>query len=183
MHHCHSHQPSMSCHQINQDNHEENQGGPTLAPSTSGVVYTSQPTDHCTKSQPTTSSSPSSLSSSLLSFAEHGRNEQTQLLCKQKKVSSQSNHLTHMNDCCSVHSTPNATLLKINTATVHFADSTPSSSTKQSPLSSQFEQNAHNIVHDTQRSIHVIAFIFIALAVSFLSHMNHWQGCTSTLFV
>lgn len=150
--HCHS-------HQINQ----ENQGGPTLAPSTSSVIYTSQSTDHCTKSQPTTSSSPSSLSSSLISFAEHGRNEQTQLLFKQKKSSSQSNSLTHMADCCSAHSVPNATLKVNAAATVQFADSTPSSSTKQSPLSSQIEQNAHH-THDAHRSIHVIRHTFYSIA-------------------
>lgn len=156
MRHCHSHHHNqqMSCHQINHDNHDENQGGPTLAPSTSSVCI-SQSTDHCTKSQPSSSapSLPSSPSSSLISsMGEHEKNEQTQLLCKQKK-SPHSNNLTNMNDCCSVHSTAKLTL-KINTATVHFIDSATSSSTKQSPLSSQFEQSAHN--HDTQRSNHVI---------------------------
>lgn len=142
-------------HQINHDSHEENQSEPP--PSTSRAIYTSQSIEHSSKSQPISLSSPSSLSSSLLSLGEHGKHEQMKLLSKQKKSSSSqsNNSLTHMNDCCSAHSTPD-TMLKIHTTTVRFADSTTSSSsTKQSPLSSQFEHNAHNI-HDTQRSVHVI---------------------------
>lgn len=146
----------MSCHQINQDNHEENQGGPTLEPSTSSVCI-SQSTDHITKTQSSSSapSLPSSPSSSLISsMGEHERNEQTQLLCKQKKSTTHLNKT--QNDCCAEHSTitTKPPTLKINTATVHFVDSTASTSTKQSPLSSQFEQSAHN--HDTQQSNHVI---------------------------
>lgn len=184
MRHCHSHHhhhnQQMSCHQINQENHDENQGGPTLAPSTSSVCI-SQSTDHNTKTQSTSSapSLPSSPSSSLISsMGEHERNEQTQLLSKQKKSPYSNTNLNkNPNDCCAAHSTTTMTAtpkptLKINTATVHFIDSTASSSTKQSPLSSQFEQSAHN--HDTQRSNHVIAILNMKLHTIFICLQSFW---------
>lgn len=154
MRHSHSHHHNQH---INQDNYEENPTDPMLAPSTSSVCM-SHSTDGCTKSPSSTMPSPtlSSPSSSLTFTMEgHEKNEQAQLLGKQKKKPSHPNNLANVNQCCSTHSATNNTAPKMSAATVHFADSVSSSSTKQSPLSSQFEHSAHN--HDTQRSVHVIA--------------------------
>lgn len=191
MPHCHSnhHNQQMSCHQINQDSHEEeNQGGPTLAPSTSSVCI-SQSTDHYTKTQSSSSapSLPSSPSSSLISsMGEHERTEQTQLLGKQKKSPySNANSSKNVDECCAAHSTTTTTkpTLKINTATVHFVDSTASSSTKQSPLSSQFEPSAPN--HDAQQSNHVIVILKHEIAHNHSMRTIHFlytnrQVCTDT---
>lgn len=154
MRHCHNYRHN---HHIDEDIQVENQADPMIVPSTSNVCI-SQSTDDHTKSPSSTIASPtlSSPSSSLASTMEgHEKNELAQLIGEQKKNSPHTKNVANLNQCSSAPAATDAAL-KINTATVHFIDSTTSSSTKQSPLSSQIENSAHS--HDTQRSVHVIVF-------------------------